>query len=73
MTTYDLANALGPVTDEALAAPDDEVVRKLSIVLGAIMGAIEDGDADQADHEVVDALAIHAGLICQHRAGRHSS
>jgi hypothetical protein len=71
MTLDELAAVLGPLTDAALASTDEPNVTKLGIVLSAIMGAIEGGG--DPDQEVIDALAIQAGLICQHRTGRHDS
>ncbi len=68
MTLDDLATALAPVADAAHQSTDPDV-QKLSIVLGAILGAIAGGG--EPDREVLDALAIHAGLICEHRSGLH--
>jgi hypothetical protein len=66
MTLAELAAALAPITDDALISHDADV-KKLGIVLAAIMGAIAGGG--EPDRQVVDALAVHAGLICDHRSG----
>jgi hypothetical protein len=69
MTLDELAAALAPVADEALAEHIDPNVVKAGTVLAALMGAIAGGGA--VDLAVLDALAIHAGLICEHRNGMH--
>lgn len=66
MTLPELAAALEPITNEALASHDPDVV-KASIVLAALMGAIDGG----IDTEAFTALWVMAKLVCDHRSGRH--
>jgi hypothetical protein len=69
LTLTDLAAALAPITDAALTSDDPDVM-KLSTVLAAIMGAIAGGGTP--DRQVINALAVNAGLICDHRSGLHA-
>lgn len=71
MTLRDLEAALAPIADATAGEQADPNVVKLGIVLNAILGAIAGGG--EPDQQVVDALAIHAGLICEHRSGRHTN
>ena len=65
----DLAAALKPIANAALAATDPDV-KKVSVILAAVMGCIAGPGA--ADREALDPLVISAGLICEHRSGRHA-
>jgi hypothetical protein len=69
MTRRELARVLEPITNDALESTEADVM-KVSVILAAIMGAI---DGDDVDHEALDALAIPAGMICEHRAGKHAN
>ncbi len=70
MTIDELAAALAPVADAAITESADHNVEKAGIVLAALMGAIAGGGA--VDDEVLNVMAIHAGLICEHRSGLHA-
>jgi len=69
MTIPELRAALTPITETALAERDDPDVTKAGIVLATLLGAIEDDVA--TDREVLDAVAITCGLICEHQIGKH--
>jgi hypothetical protein len=69
LTRPDLVATLLPIADACLdhAQLDDAdpVIVKASVVLAALMGGLEGRTA------ALDALAIQAGLICEHELGLH--
>lgn len=67
MTLDELAKRLSPITDDALASSDRNVL-KVATILAAVLGCI---DGSPIDDEALDPLAVTAGLICEHRIGRH--
>jgi len=69
MTLHELATALAPIAAEALDEQTDPDVKKASVVLAALMGAIDGGEPDR---EVLAVMAINSGLICDHRLGKHA-
>jgi len=71
VTIPDLVRRLDPLAAEALAT-DDPDLRKVAIVLCAVLGCIDDRDGTPIDRATLDVLAIQAGLICEHRLGRHA-
>lgn len=68
MTLDELAKRLAPIADDALASSDRDVL-KVATILAAVLGCIDDGPP--IDDEALDPLVISAGLICEHRSGRH--
>jgi hypothetical protein len=66
MTMSELATQLAPLTNEALASTDHDVTR-VAVILAAVMGCI----TPPVDDEALQPLVIAAGLICEHRTGRH--
>jgi hypothetical protein len=67
ITLADLAVRLAPVANDALDSDDPDVLR-VGIVLAAVMGCLE---AEPFDAVALRALSIPAGLLCEHRIGRH--
>lgn len=67
MTLDELTERLTPIAEEALASSDRDVL-KVATILAAVLGCI---DGLPIDDEALDPLAVTAGLICEHRIGRH--
>jgi hypothetical protein len=68
MTLDELAKRLAPITEDALASSDRDVL-KVATILAAVLGSI---DGPPIDYEALDPLAVTAGLICEHRTGKHT-
>jgi len=67
MTLADLVRRLEPIALDALATPENEDVSRVAVVLAALMGSL----TDEIDREALQALAVTAHYICEHRLGRH--
>jgi hypothetical protein len=69
MTLQELATRLEPIANAACAS-SDPVVLQVATILAAVMGCIAD-PRRSIDHEALDPLTHTAGLICEHRIGKH--